>query len=217
MEMASQAAYLLLVLGTGSFVACNEMMYCPEGKYQPEDGAPCIECSRCPDNQIVRETCWQRRDTVCGTFTEFQPFHRENDLDIANNDNSANDLNHVTHKDANPTSSWQTASIAMIVLLSVTTVICAVLIGTVCYRCRRDNKDGLMIYVDKDSTEAPSPGCSDAVSRCSANTDDIIKTSPKHSGSRRQNVHKIERKDEKHPRGNHKIQQFEISESQLTT
>lgn len=149
--MRQQTVTLFVLFSTWNLVLSNEIIYCPEGKFQPTEGGPCVDCSRCPDNQIVRETCWQRRDTVCGTFTEFQPFHRENDLDMLQNVNSVKTLNAVTHKEAgaNVTSSWQTASLIMIVLLSITTVVCAVLIGTVCYRCKRDKKDGLMIYVEK--------------------------------------------------------------------
>ncbi|XP_045175074.2 uncharacterized protein LOC123536183 [Mercenaria mercenaria] len=215
MVMDLQSVLLILLFGPGNLILCNDVQYCPEGKFQPVEGGPCKECSRCPENQIVRETCWQQRDTVCGTFTDFQLFHRENDLDILHVDSEANNLN--KERDAYATSSWQTASIAMIVLLSVTTVICAVLIGTVCYRCRRDSKDGLMIYVDKDSAESPSPGCSDAVSRCSASTDDIIKASPKQEHRLRSNSNVNESRNEKHPRRNHKIQQFEITEKKPNT
>lgn len=141
----------LVLVGGPGLVSGNELLDCPEGKFQPSLGAPCVECSRCPDNQIVRETCWQQRDTVCGMFTEFQPFHTDNKVSLYQTYDVERNVKSVTHEETsdNGGSSWQTASIVMIALLGITSVLCVVLVSAVCYKCRKDKKDGLMIFTGK--------------------------------------------------------------------
>lgn len=155
--MFRHALVCILLYSSTSLVIGNEMTYCPAGKFQPTDDAQCMDCSRCPDNQIVRETCWRNRDTVCGAFTEFKPFHsdRDNKRNIyhIDHDDAARTVNDVTQHetDDNVMGYWQAASIGLMVLLSVTTVLCIIMISAVCYWCRRDKKDGLMVYVEKST------------------------------------------------------------------
>ncbi|KAL4225562.1 hypothetical protein ACF0H5_016250 [Mactra antiquata] len=200
---------LMLVVSVINSVKNNEMEYCPEGTYQPQEGAPCKDCSKCPDNQIVRETCWQNRDTVCGPFTEFHPFHRGENSDKLQSGNSG--TNPVTEHEADDsgTTSWQTASTLMIILLAIMSVLCVVLIVTVCYRCRRDKKDGLMIYVKKDLDDMQAvPGCSGI----SASRSSSINNASEIQSNRCKDNPVNDTKQNKQ-----KIQQFEIAEGSETT
>lgn len=186
-------------------VSSNEALICPDGQFMPPGGLACVECSRCPENQIVRETCWQRRDTVCGTFTEFQPFQANEKVNILQTvdvdvERNVKTLSHKETSD-NTRGVWQTASIVMIVLLAITSVLCVTLIATVCYRRRQDKKDGLMIYTGKGSTEVTASGSS--CNRKMSSSSVTSRVSHQFENPREQCVGRV--------------QQFELSEDKLST
>ena len=138
---------MLLTKLTDGFV------YCPSWEYQPEKGGPCIPCSDCPKHQIVRETCSGTRDTVCGPFTEFKLFPKEKSELLSRLDDHTQSYKDAINSDNNvgvsESGSWQTITIVMICVLSVTGVLFMILVVITWHLCRRHNKDALITQTDQ--------------------------------------------------------------------
>ena len=144
-------------VSTLTFVMITKMaaafVYCPPWEYQPEEGKPCVPCSQCPKNQIVRETCSGTRDTVCGPFTEFKLFPAKGDAmflnALENHSNIVqNDIAENNDTGAAEAGSWQTVTIVMICVLSVTGVLFIILVAITWHLCRRQNKEALLSSAD---------------------------------------------------------------------
>ena len=143
----SALTFMLLTKLAGGFV------YCPEWEYQPAEGQPCVPCSECPENEIVRETCSGTRDTVCGPFTEFRLFPKMDSLPLNGAEDYGKGDTDGVNKDngvgvAEP-GSWQTITIVMICVLSVTGVLFVVLVAVTWHLCRRQNKEMLLTQTDQ--------------------------------------------------------------------
>lgn len=76
---------LLCVMMTATTAMCMESQECPGGTFLPIDEVTCRPCSLCPENQVVRETCSGRRDTLCGPFKEFQMFQAYQSYQVKQN------------------------------------------------------------------------------------------------------------------------------------
>ena len=128
-------------------------VYCPSWEYKPVKGEPCVPCSKCPENQIVRETCWGSRDTVCGPFTEFKPFSKGETMLLRGGDNrkqsDKNDVSKNDNVDVAESGSWKTITIVMICVLSVAGVLFIVLVAVTWHICRRQNKEALITQTDQ--------------------------------------------------------------------
>ena len=119
-------------------------VYCPEGE-------ACRPCSQCPENQIVRETCSGTRDTVCGPFTEFKLFPARGNAMLRAGLENNSEILHGDRKDSDvsiKSDSWQTVTIVMVCVLSVTGLLFVVLVVITCHLCRRQNKELLLSQTD---------------------------------------------------------------------
>ena len=136
-------------ISTITFMMITKMatafVYCPEGE-------SCRPCSQCPENQIVRETCSGTRDTVCGPFTEFKLFPARGNAmlraGIENNSDNLHGVRQDSDVDVDDSESWQTVTIVMVCVLSVTGVLFVVLVVITCHLCRRQNKESLLSQTD---------------------------------------------------------------------
>ncbi|XP_041367423.1 uncharacterized protein LOC121382023 isoform X2 [Gigantopelta aegis] len=67
-------AFILCVFPSGS--GAGPTSHCPPSQYFNRALLACMECSKCPINQIIRKPCLKNRDTICGPFKEFNRFHQ---------------------------------------------------------------------------------------------------------------------------------------------
>ena len=66
--------FLLCVFSSKS--EAGPTSHCPPAQYFSRPLLMCMECSKCPINQIIRKPCSKNKDTICGPFKEFNRFHQ---------------------------------------------------------------------------------------------------------------------------------------------
>ncbi|KAK3611616.1 hypothetical protein CHS0354_018310 [Potamilus streckersoni] len=138
---------------------------CPIGSYTEKSTGLCITCSKCVDNQIVREQCTRAKDTVCGPFKEFNTFvqsdrlngntYSKKALTIIQRLKSRKSISSV-HNENNEVIKaddyvWYHVTILLIALLCFTCIVIVVLV-IVAYRTYRRSR-GIAINTGEESSE----------------------------------------------------------------
>ncbi|KAL3843188.1 hypothetical protein ACJMK2_021138 [Sinanodonta woodiana] len=128
---------------------------CPIGSYTEKSTGYCIRCSKCVDNQIVREQCTRTKDTVCGPFKEFNTFVQSDKLNGHTYSQKA--LTVIQRLKARNSSTgvysenndvlkagdyvWYHVTIVLIALLCFTCIVIGVLVIVACRTYRRNRGD----------------------------------------------------------------------------
>ena len=144
--------YTMSAIGFSLILAVDITSSCPPGMFRPEVDGECKPCSVCPEPQIVRETCWENRDTVCGSFTGLFNFKNSNTLRVVHKETTTRSNNPRQSQPEEASDSedeWHTITMVTIGVLSVSAVLFSIFVIVTCYKCRHQYKDSLITQVDR--------------------------------------------------------------------
>ncbi|XP_046367986.1 uncharacterized protein LOC124143170 [Haliotis rufescens] len=129
--------YLALTLCTISLATGR----CRKGsEFFNEDTQACEQCSKCPQNKIIKEPCTETQDVQCKSFTEFRNFNQIDTVQYTNDkeEEGASDPGHdITIKEIPAITKdegeyWRNLAFALIGVLCALIVVATIIVLCAC-------------------------------------------------------------------------------------